>query len=130
MFEEEKPEANEEEELEVNEKEHQANKLRGRTAEDEDEPVNQEEVPEDDEYDKEDESRFECAECDSKFRWNSGLTAQVRQTPMGKFKCTQCSNKFQNKIMLTGHIEPHKYDEEDQSRFECAKCDSKFRWNS
>ena len=41
-----KPEANEEEELEVNEKEHQANKSRGRMAKDEDEPVNQEKVPE------------------------------------------------------------------------------------
>ena len=31
------------------------------------------------------ESRFECAKCDSRFRWNSGLTAHVKTKPYRTF---------------------------------------------
>ena len=49
-------------------------------------------------------SRFECAKWDSKSRWNSGLTAHIRQNHTGHFQCNQCNYNYQDKKKLTNHM--------------------------
>jgi hypothetical protein len=42
------------------------------------------------------------AKWDSKFRWNSGLTAHNRQNHTGHFQCNQCN--YQDEEKLTNHM--------------------------
>ena len=57
--------------------------------------------------------RIKCPQCDSTFKWKSGLDIHVKSQHVGQNKCFECRWSFRTKEKFTEHIEcMHKgYDE-------------------